>query len=139
MAFPKRTILNVFIHDIVFFIIVLLEKNNILETIEKYFENQIDLCQNSGNRNITLSELLTIGYSIHSYLQLFWPEDVTFKNFQVPDVMEYVRIKGKVYELQKNIKIWSRRSHLQDVKFNFCYSSTTHSFNEIIRIRSLVV
>ncbi|XP_044745928.1 coiled-coil domain-containing protein 113-like [Coccinella septempunctata] len=40
------------------------------------------------------------------------------EEYKVPDVMEYVRIKGKVYELQKNIKIWSRRSHLQDVALN---------------------
>lgn len=40
------------------------------------------------------------------------------EEYKVPEVMEYVRIKGKVYELQKNIKIWSRRSHLQDVALN---------------------
>ncbi|KAL3288095.1 hypothetical protein HHI36_002545 [Cryptolaemus montrouzieri] len=41
------------------------------------------------------------------------------EEYKVPDVMDYVKVKGKVYDLQKNIKIWSRRSHLQDVKIIF--------------------
>ncbi|KAK9886694.1 hypothetical protein WA026_017612 [Henosepilachna vigintioctopunctata] len=40
------------------------------------------------------------------------------EEYKVPDVMEYVRLKSKLYDLRKNIKIWSRRSHLQNVALN---------------------
>lgn len=40
--------------------------------------------------------------------------------YVVPDVMEYVKLKVRLEELRKNIKIWIRRKKIQDIAFNTC-------------------
>lgn len=40
--------------------------------------------------------------------------------YVVPDVMEYVKLKVRLEELRKNIKVWIRRKKIQDIALNTC-------------------
>lgn len=40
--------------------------------------------------------------------------------YTVPEVMEYVRLKNKLHDLRKNIKIWVRRRKIQEIALNTC-------------------
>ncbi|KAJ8941848.1 hypothetical protein NQ318_005131 [Aromia moschata] len=40
--------------------------------------------------------------------------------YKVPDVIEYVQLKNKLYYLSKNIKVWQRRKKIQDITLNAC-------------------
>lgn len=40
------------------------------------------------------------------------------EEYKVPDVMDYVMNGAKLNEIKKNLKIWSRRNHLQNVALN---------------------
>lgn len=42
-------------------------------------------------------------------------------NLQVPEVMEYIKKRAELYELKKNLKIWSRRRHIQEVLIGYLY------------------
>ncbi len=35
--------------------------------------------------------------------------------FQVPDLIDYIKVKKELEDLRKDIKIWTRRTHLQKV------------------------
>ncbi|KAL1516677.1 hypothetical protein ABEB36_000558 [Hypothenemus hampei] len=40
--------------------------------------------------------------------------------YTVPEVLDYVRLKAKLDEGRKNIKIWSRRKKIQEIALNTC-------------------
>ncbi|XP_030766217.1 coiled-coil domain-containing protein 113-like [Sitophilus oryzae] len=42
------------------------------------------------------------------------------ESYTVPEVKEYMKLKEEMYELKKNIKVWSRRKKIQDIALNTC-------------------
>ncbi|KAF7265289.1 hypothetical protein GWI33_021281 [Rhynchophorus ferrugineus] len=42
------------------------------------------------------------------------------KTYTVPEVYDYVKLKAKMFELSKNLKIWHRRKKIQDIALTAC-------------------
>ncbi|CAG9763739.1 unnamed protein product [Ceutorhynchus assimilis] len=40
--------------------------------------------------------------------------------YTVPDVMQYVRLKDQLFDIKKNIKIWTRRNKIQEIALSTC-------------------
>ncbi|CAH2001719.1 unnamed protein product [Acanthoscelides obtectus] len=48
------------------------------------------------------------------------------KSYKVPDVMEYVKLKGELREVQKSIKIWKRKKYIQDLAMDAALREMKH-------------
>ncbi|XP_060519837.1 coiled-coil domain-containing protein 113 [Cylas formicarius] len=46
--------------------------------------------------------------------------------YTVPDVMDYVRIKERLHETAKEMKMWTRRRKVQDIALNACLREMKH-------------
>lgn len=102
--------------------------NLILSTHKKYLQKQQEDCNNlkaeidEKNNQIeaTDKECIAAEEELQAEMEKFENCRKLKNQYTVPDVMEYVRLKGKLHELKKNIKIWIRRRKIQDIALNTC-------------------
>ncbi|XP_050302032.1 coiled-coil domain-containing protein 113 [Anthonomus grandis grandis] len=102
--------------------------NLVLSIHKKFLQRQQDDCNklqseiSEKNRQIEETEKeVDVGkQELEAEIEKFENCKNLKSKYTVPDVMEYVRLKAKLHDLRKNIKIWTRRRKIQDIALNTC-------------------